>query len=128
FSGGAAPAEADKGLFLTGTLSGTGPITIQHTRIGTGNAFNTSFVDIANNGNTYSGTITVNENTTVNEGGVYLGISGSTALANATVVISSNISGTAQQFGSSPIVFNSDGGAVPGIGSAAVFGALSGSG
>lgn len=118
-SGNNAAAERDKGLALDGILSGTGALTIQHTRINTGNAFHTSFVSFANNDNTYSGTITVTENTTAAEGGVYLGVNGSTALQNATVAVTA-IPGGNLKFGSSPIVFKT------GLGSATI-GAIAGS-
>ena len=117
-AGGA--TEADKGLALMGVVSGSGPITIQQTRISTGNNFNTGFVIFGNNSNTYSGTITINQNTTATEGGVYLGVNASNALQSATVVTSPIVS-TALRFGNSPIVFNT------GLGSAAI-GAISGSG
>jgi len=113
-------AEKDKGLALDGVVSGTGPLTIQHTRISAGNNYHTSFVAFSNNSNSYSGTITINENTTASEGGVYLGVNGGTALQNATVATSA-IPGTNLRFGTSPIVFKT------GLGSATL-GAISGSG
>lgn len=106
-SGSNGAAERDKGLALDGVVSGNGALTIQHSRISTGNTWITSFVSFSNNANSYSGTVTVNENTTASEGGVYLGVNGSTALANAAVVLPSNIPGTARKFGSSPLVFKS---------------------
>ncbi len=111
--------ERDKGLAIDGVVSGSGPVTVQHSRISTGGTWITSFVAFSNNANTYSGTITVNENTTTNEGGVYLGINGSTALANADIVIDTNVPGTARRFGNSPLVFKT------GLGSATL-GSLSG--
>ena len=119
-SGTNSAAEKDKGLALDGVVSGTGALTVQHTRISTGNNYNTSFVSFSNNANTYSGTLTVNENTGTNEGGVYLGVNGSTALQHATVATSA-IPGTNLRFGTSPIVFKA------GLGSATI-GAISGSG
>lgn len=106
-SGTNAAAERDKGLALDGVVSGGGGLTIQHTRIGTGNVWHTAFVAFSNNANSYSGTITVNQNTTASEGGVYLGVNGSTALAGAAIVINSNILGTNRKFGNSPVVFKS---------------------
>lgn len=119
-AGNNSAAEKDKGLALDGVVSGSGALTVQHTRINTGNNYDTSFVSFSNTGNTYSGTITVNENTTASEGGVYLGVNGSTALQSATV-ITSVIPGSNLRFGSSPIVFKT------GLGSATI-GAISGSG
>ncbi|EDY17940.1 autotransporter-associated beta strand repeat protein [Chthoniobacter flavus Ellin428] len=87
-AGNNSAAEKDKGLALDGVVSGAGALTIQHTRINTGNSYDTSFVAFSNNANTYSGTVTINENTTTSEGGVYLGVNGSTALQNATVATS----------------------------------------
>ena len=113
-------AERDKGLALDGIVSGSGALTVQHTRINTGNNYDTSFVSFSNNSNTYSGTITINQNTTSAEGGVYLGVNGNSALQNATVV-TSDIPGTNRRFGSSPIVFKT------GLGSATI-GAIGGSG
>lgn len=97
--------ERDKGLALDGVVSGAGNLTIQHSRISVGNTWNTSYVAFSNNANTYAGTITLNQNTTANEGGVYLGVNGATALANAAIVINDNIVGTNRRFGNSPVVF-----------------------
>lgn len=113
-------AERDKGLALDGVVSGSGALTVQHSRITSGNNYHTSFVAFSNNANSYSGTITINENTTTNEGGVYLGVNGNAALQNATIATSA-IPGTNLRFGSSPIVFKT------GLGSATL-GAISGSG
>ncbi|MEO7097990.1 MAG: autotransporter-associated beta strand repeat-containing protein [Luteolibacter sp.] len=113
-------AEKDKGLALDGVVSGAGALTIQHSRFSTGGNYDTSFVSFSNNSNSYSGTITINENTTTAEGGVYLGVNGSTALQNATIATSA-VPGSNLRFGSSPIVFKTA------LGSAAI-GAISGSG
>lgn len=120
-AGNNSAAERDKGLALDGVVSGNGALTIQHSRISTGNTWITSFVAFSNNANTYSGTITVNQNTTTSEGGVYLGVNGSAALANASVVLPSNVPGSARKFGNSPIVFKT------GLGTATL-GSLSGAG
>jgi len=119
-SGNNSAAEQDKGLALDGLVSGSGALTVQHSRISTGANYITSFVSFSNNANTYSGTLTINENTTASEGGVYLGVNGSTALQNATVV-TSVIPGGNLKFGNSPIVFKT------GLG-LATLGAISGSG
>jgi autotransporter-associated beta strand protein len=119
-AGNNSAAEADKGLALDGIVSGSGALTIQHTRFNTGNSYDTSFTSFSNNANTYSGTLTINENTTASEGGVYLGVNGGTALKNATIATSA-IPGSNLKFGSSPVVFKT------GLGSATL-GAISGSG
>jgi autotransporter-associated beta strand protein len=119
-AGNNSAAEKDKGLALDGIVSGSGALTIQHSRIDVGHVYDTSFVSFSNNANTYSGTLTINENTTASEGGVYLGVSGGTALQNATVATSA-IPGGNLKFGSSPVVFKT------GLGSATI-GAISGSG
>jgi len=113
-------AEKDKGLALDGVMSGSGALTVQHSRFFTGQNYHTSFVAFSNTGNTYSGTLTINENTATNEGGVYLGVNGTTALQNATVATSA-IPGGNLKFGSSPVVFKT------GLGSATI-GAINGSG
>jgi autotransporter-associated beta strand protein len=97
-------AERDKGLALDGVVGGSGALTVQHSRFSTGNNYNTSFVAFSNTANTYSGTLTINENTTTSEGGVYLGVNGTTALKNATIATSA-IPGGNLRFGTSPIVF-----------------------
>jgi autotransporter-associated beta strand protein len=117
-SGANTAAEGAKGLAVSGQVTGSGALTVQHSRISSGNHYNTSFVSFSNNSNTYSGIITVNQNTTTSEGGVYLGVNGSTALQHATINISP-IAGTSLKFGTSPIVFNT------GLGSATI-GAISG--
>jgi autotransporter-associated beta strand protein len=119
-AGNNSAAEKDKGLAIDGVVGGAGALTIQHTRINTGNSYDTSFVAFSNNANTYSGTITISENTTAGEGGVYLGVNGGMALQNATVATSA-IPGGNLKFGSSPIVFKT------GLGSATI-GAIGGSG
>jgi autotransporter-associated beta strand protein len=119
-AGNNSAAEKDKGLALDGIVSGSGALTIQHSRIDAGHVYDASYVSFSNNASTYSGTITISENTTASEGGVYLGVSGGTALQNATVVTSA-IPGGNLKFGSSPIVFKT------GLGSATL-GAISGGG
>ena len=112
--------DADKGLYVDGLVSGSAALTVQHTRIGTGQNYDTAYVVFTNNANTYSGTITINENTATTEGGVYLGVNGSLALSNVTVITAA-IPGATLRFGTSPIVFKT------GLGSATL-GAISGSG
>jgi|GEM_PF-1086470 len=119
-SGNNSAGEKDKGLALDGVVSGSGPLTIQQSRFNAGNNYDTAFVAFSNTGNTYSGTLTINENTTASEGGVYLGVNGTTTLQNATVATSS-IPGGNLKFGTSPVVFKT------GLGSATI-GAISGNG
>jgi len=118
FNGGG--GELDKGLFIDGIMGGSGNVTVQHSGLNTGNAWNTSIVFITNNANTYSGTITVIPMSGAN-GGSYLGVNGNTALANATIDLSNgNNTSATLRFGNSPLVFKT------GIGTAAL-GALTGS-
>jgi autotransporter-associated beta strand protein len=120
-SGNNGAAEQDKGLALDVVVSGSGALTIQHTRFDTTHAWDTAFVAFNNNSNTYTGNVTVNENTAANEGGVYLGIGATNALQNSTISISAiPTTGGSGRFGSSPIVFKT------GLGSATL-GAISGS-
>ncbi len=115
-----AVGEGNKGLWLDGVVSGSGSLTLRQSGIGTGNVYNTSFVVFSNNGNSYSGTITVVPMSGT-AGGSYLGLNGSNALALATVNLAGNNTSSALQFGNSPLVFNT------GLGSATL-GALNGSG
>ncbi|MCF7786516.1 MAG: autotransporter-associated beta strand repeat-containing protein [Prosthecobacter sp.] len=119
FNGGG--FDINKGLFLDGVVSGSADLTLQQSGINTGANYNTSIVYFTNNSNTYSGTITVTPMGAGNGGGSYVGINATSALANATVNLGGNNTSNAQQFGTSPIVFNT------GLGTATI-GALSGSG
>ena len=120
FNGGG--GEADKGFSIDGLVSGSGALTIQHTRYDTTHTYDTSFVAFTNNANSYSGTITINENTLTTEAGVYLGVNGSTALQYATINVPGPVIGNTLRFGTSPVVFSS------GLGGSATLGALTGSG
>lgn len=113
--------DINKGLFLDGVVSGSADLTLQQSGINTAHNYNTSIVYFTNNANTYSGTITVVPMGGGNGGGSYIGINATSALASATLNLSGNNTSNAQQFGTSPIVFNT------GLGSANI-GALSGSG
>lgn len=95
--------EGSKGLFLDGVVSGSGNLRLQQSAINTGNTYDTSFVCFSNNASTYSGTISVIPMSGI-AGGSYVGINAGNSLANATVNITNNTS-TAQNFGTSPIVF-----------------------
>jgi len=133
YDGSANSSTGNKGLVLSGVVSGSGPITLQQATAagllnvngnGDGNAYNSSVVEFANNANTYSGTVTVVPYNTGTGAGSYLAINGSTALQNATLNLANNTSG--HRFAASggvfsPLVFNT------GLGSATV-GAISGSG
>ncbi len=112
--------EGSKGLFLDGVVTGSGNLTVQHTGYFVGNSWNCSFVAFANDANTYSGTVTVNPMGGAN-GGSYLGINASSALANATINLNGNNTSTYKNFGNSLLVFNT------GLGSA-MLGGLAGSG
>ena len=112
--------DLDKGLAIDGVVSGNGAVTVRQTGLNTGNTWNTSIIYFTDNANTYSGTITLVPMSGT-AGGSYIGIGGSTALANATIDLSQgNNTSSAKQFGNSPVVF------LTGIGSATL-GALTGS-
>ena len=113
-------ADADKGLYLDGVVSGSSALTVQISHYDSAHNYDTAYVVFTNNANTYSGTITINENSATTEGGVYVGVNGSLALSNATLATAA-IPGATLRFGTSPIVFKT------GLGSATL-GAISGSG
>ena len=128
YDGGANASTGNKGLFLDGLISGSGPISLEQSsqagasdRYGNagGNAYNSSVVEFGNNANTYSGTITIVPYTTGSGAGSYLAVNGSTALQSATVVVQNNTGG--QRFSGTPLIFNT------GLGSATL-GQISGSG
>jgi autotransporter-associated beta strand protein len=110
--------DSNKGLALDGVLSGSGDVMVQHSGYASGQVWVSSIVHLSNT-NTYSGTITVVPMSGT-AGGSYLGNDSSLALQNATVNLSGNNTSSAQQFGTSPLVF------ATGIGSATL-GALTGS-
>lgn len=118
-SGNSSTAERDKGLFLDGVVSGDGDLSVRHSGIDSWHSYNTSIVHFTNNANTYTGVITVSPMSGT-AGGNYLGIGASNALRFATVHLDGNNTSSAQNFGTSPLVFKS------GLGTANV-GALSGS-
>ena len=117
-----------KGLFVDGLLVGTGNITIQQTSIETVNPWDSSTVYFTSSGtavqNTYSGTIAVNPFAA--QGGSYLFLIGTSALANATIELSGDNGASNGRFGSSTLLFGS-GTNADGIGYATI-GGLSGSG
>jgi fibronectin-binding autotransporter adhesin len=94
YDGGASPSTGNKGFFVDGVISGSGPLYLQQAQDAGesmangnegGNAYNSSFVCISNNANTFSGTIFIVPYTTGSGAGSYLAVNGSTALQYATV-------------------------------------------
>lgn len=115
-----------KGLFIDGVLSGTGNLTVQDSGIDTSHAWDSSIVYFTSMGNalqnTYSGTITVNS--WGSQGGSYLYLVGTNALANATINVNGNNGGG--RFGTPALLFGS-GTNLDGVGYATI-GGLSGGG
>ena len=130
------PGNSIKGLYLTGVLSGSGPLALEQAGAGgngapsalaaynntTGNNYNASNVVVSNNANTYSGTVTVYPYTTGSAGGSWLTLGGSTALASATINLTGNNNVVSGQYGTSTLLFQS------GLGNAFTIGGLTGSG
>jgi autotransporter-associated beta strand protein len=116
-----------KGLFLDGFLTGSGPLTVQDSGIETGKAWDSSTVYFTSAGtaaqNTYSGTVTVNS---FANGGSYLYLIGTNALANATINLTGDNSATSGRFGAPTLLFGS-GTNLDGVGYATI-GGLTGSG
>jgi autotransporter-associated beta strand protein len=132
-SGGAMGSSFDavsggfaKGLFIDGVLTGTGNLTVQDSGFETVNTWDRSLVYFTSPGtaaqNTYSGTVTVNS--WANQGGSYLFLIGTNALANATINV--NGDNTTGNFGPSALLFGS-GTNLDGFGFATI-GGLSGTG
>jgi autotransporter-associated beta strand protein len=120
-----------KGLFIDGLLAGTGNISIQHSGLSVNNAWNSSTVYFTSAGtaaqNTYSGTITVSPSVApAGNGGSYLYLIGTNALANATINLTGDNSAGAGRFGSPALLFGS-GTNLDGAGFATI-GGLAGSG
>jgi len=117
-----------KGLFVDGRLTGTGNITVQDSGIEAVNPWDSSTVYFTSmapaSQNTYSGTVTVNAWSS--EGGSYLFLVGTNALANATVSLNGDNGNSSGRFGASSLLFGS-GTNLDGVGYATV-GALEGSG
>src|SRR5262249_45466242 len=100
YDGGGNGTTGNKGLFIDGVVSGSGPLNLQQAVAagdndrfgnGNGNAFNSSVVEFGNNANTYSGTVTI---VPYNAGaGSYVAVNGSTALQNATLNLAANTGG-----------------------------------
>ncbi|HEU5395567.1 MAG TPA: autotransporter-associated beta strand repeat-containing protein, partial [Verrucomicrobiae bacterium] len=132
-SGAYGPASGyNKGLFIDGLISGSGPLTIEQAGAGgngavaeangwgnaAGHNYNVGMVLFTNNANTYSGTVTVYPYSA--GGGNYLCVNGSTVLQNATINLVGNNTGGTRLYGYSPLTF------LTGLGSVSL-GALSGS-
>lgn len=117
-----------KGIFVDGLLKGTGDLTVQDSGLNTGNAWNSSAVYFTSTGtaaqNTYSGTITVNPFAA--NGGSYLYLIGTNALANATINLTGDNGPSNGRFGAPTLLFGS-GTNLDGIGYATI-GGLSGNG
>ena len=133
YDGGGSGTTGNKALFIDGVVSGSGPLTLQQAvdagsndRYGNGggNGYNSSVVEFSNNGNTYSGAITVVPYSTGGGAGSYVTINASSALQFATLNLDINPGG--HRYAGlngifSQLVFNT------GLGSATV-GAISGPG
>ncbi|MGH7978574.1 MAG: beta strand repeat-containing protein, partial [Limisphaerales bacterium] len=113
-----------KGIFVDSPVVGNGPITVEDSGIETVNPWDSSTVYFTAPTNTYSGTVTVN--TWPNEGGSYLFLTGTDALASATVNVIGDNSAGSGRFGASGLIFGS-GTNLDGVGYATI-GALSGTG
>ena len=115
-----------KGLFIDGVLSGAGNLTVQDSGIDTSHAWDSStvyFTSMSNAlQNSYSGTVTVNS--WGSQGGSYLYLVGTNALANATINVNGNNGGG--RFGTPALLFGS-GTNLDGVGHATI-GGLSGGG
>ena len=92
YDGGASGTTGNKGMFVDGVVSGSGPLALEQAMSsgaidrygnGQGNPYNSSVVTFSNNANTYSGTITVVPYNA--GGGSYLAVNGSLTLQFATV-------------------------------------------
>ena len=102
YDGGGNGTTGNKALFIDGVVSGNGPLTLQQSvdagdndRYGNGggNPYNSSVVEFSNNGNTYSGTITVVPYATGSGAGSYVAINASSALQFATLNLDNNTGG-----------------------------------
>lgn len=117
-----------KGLFVDGVLAGNGPIILQDSGIDTANPWDSSTVYFTATGtaaqNPYSGIVTVNSWSS--EGGSYLFLIGTNALANATINVLGDNNASSGRFGASALIFGS-GTNLDGVGYATI-GGLSGSG
>ena len=125
---GFAETNFPKALFIDGLVTGTGDMTVQDTGFNTGNAWDTSCAVFTSSGtaaqNTYSGTINVIPLATPN-GGSYLYLAGTNALANATINLTGDNDPTTGRMGVPTLLFGN--GNVDGPGYATI-GGLAGSG
>ena len=102
YDGGGNGTTGNKAMFIDGLVSGNGPLRLQQSvdagdnddyRNGGGNAYNSSVVEFGNNGNTYSGTVTVVPYSTGSGAGSYVAINASSALQFATLNLDINPGG-----------------------------------
>jgi autotransporter-associated beta strand protein len=116
--------DAGKGFYFDGLTTGTGNLTVQFSSLDTGHAYDGSTVHFTSTGtasaNSYNGIITVNP-TSGSLGGSYLQLDATNALANATINLSGNNSGSSLAHGTPLLLFKA------GLG-ATTIGGLSGSG
>ena len=98
-----------KGIFVEGTLTGNGPLICQDSGLETVNPWDCSVVYFTSTApasqNTYSGTVVVNN--WAFQGGSYLYLVGTNALANATIDLVGDNSGSGGRFGSASLLFGS---------------------
>lgn len=117
-----------KALLFDGLLTGSGPLTVQHTGWNTGNPWNCSCVVFTSQGtaaqNTYNGTVTVNP-ITGGSAGSYLYLVGTNVMANATISLSGDNDAVVGRMGVSTLLFGN--GSVDGPGYMTI-GGLAGSG
>ena len=117
-----------KGLFVDGLTTGNGPLICQDSGLETVNGWDSSVVYFTSTApasqNTYSGTVTVNSWNA--QGGSYLYLIGTNALANATIYLNGNNDPNSGRFGSAALLFGS-GTSADGLGFATI-GGLSGDG
>jgi autotransporter-associated beta strand protein len=116
-----------KGLFIDGLLTGTGNLMVRHSGVDATHGYSSSTVYFTSPGtaaqNTYAGTITVSN---FNNGGSYLYLIGTNALANATINLLGDNSASTGRFGAPTLLFGS-GTNLDGVGYATI-GGLTGPG
>jgi fibronectin-binding autotransporter adhesin len=117
-----------KGLFVDGLTTGSGPLICQDSGLETVNPWDSSVVYFTSTApasqNTYSGTVSVNSWAV--QGGSYLYLIGTNALANATINLNGDNSAGSGRFGSATLLFGS-GTSADGVGYATI-GGLAGDG
>jgi len=93
-----------KGLWIDGSISGSGNVAVNYID-GSTAAYAGTMVRITSSGNTYSGTMTVDGNGSLNNGGNFLFLDSSSALPDATINLSGSNSGTNLQFANGTLIF-----------------------